>query len=148
MLLRDAGDWVEACAEEVAPLVENGIYDVSTLSCTPWEKWSRANPNSSQPPTAVADAADPTPAPPADLTDPTAAVKPLRAVQTLPAVQPLLDVQPLQAVHSFPAPIPAPPQVPEPMGNTKENHSVSLVRMTMLTAASLKGGGAEPKTYK
>ena len=80
MLLLDAGDWVEACAKEVAPLVENGVYEVSNLSCTPWEKWTGAKPDSSQPPTAAAGAADLAPAPPADPADPAAAVKPLPAV--------------------------------------------------------------------
>ena len=28
MLLPDAADWVEACAAEVASLVENGVYEV------------------------------------------------------------------------------------------------------------------------
>ena len=34
MLLPDAGDRVEACAEKMAPLVANGVYEVSNLSCT------------------------------------------------------------------------------------------------------------------
>ena len=134
MLLPDAADDEEPLVFPAAPPPPAGpvISEFNIINGPP-EDGAPLDYASSQPPTAAAGAVVPAPAHPTD---------PAAAVRALPSVHPLL------AVQSLPAQNAAPPQVPEPMGSTRENRGVSLVRQTMLPADILEGGEAEPKTYK
>ena len=134
MLLPDAADDEEPFVFPAAPAPPAGpnISEFKIINGPP-EDGAPPDDASSQPPTAAAGTVVPAPAHPAD---------------SAAAIQPLLAVHPLPAVQSLPAQNPAPPQVPEPMGSTRENRGISLVRLTMLLADSLEKGEAEPKTYK